>query len=155
MGIYDSVDSYWSWDGDYAIGPDGDLKDTSDDFLSSLEQEIATVVKSEVGDWQLNPLIGATLTDFLGEPNTRENGKLIEDRVRFKIIDAGIVAPEDLSVRVVPTGIHTLMIMINVMTVATTDNRLEVGSAVSVNIIYDTMENGLFFLPPGEQKFQY
>jgi hypothetical protein len=147
MGLYDSVDAYWTWDGDYAIGNNGDLKDTEEDLLLSLEQEIATVVKSELLDWELDPIVGATLSDFVGEPNTRENGRLIEDRIRFKLVDVGIVAPEDLTVRVVPTGVHELLIMINVLTLATEGNRLTTADSVSVNISYDTMENGLFFLP--------
>jgi len=147
MAIYDSVDLFWSWDGDFGIGTDGDVRDTGEDYLLSLIQEIHTVVKSEIGDWEGDPMVGATLSDFIGEANTRENGKKLEDRVRYKLIEAQVVRQDDLSVRVVPVSIHQVMIMINVVVVATTENKLNVGDQVNVNLLYDTMENGLFFMP--------
>jgi len=152
MAIYDSNDLFWTWDGDLAVGKDGDIKDTSDDLLLSLQQEIATIVKSELGEWEAEPLLGCTLSDFLGEPNTRENGEAIENRIRIKLVETNIVQREDLGVRVVPTGPHQLMIMINVSVVATGNNQLTVADPVSVNILYDTMENNLFFMPPVVSK---
>jgi len=148
MGLYDSNDIFWTWDGDFATGPDGDLKDTSDDPLLSLRQEIMTVVKSEIGDWELDPSMGATLSDFLGEPNNRENGEAIENRIRTKLVETNLVQREDLSVRVTPTAPHQVMIMINVIVTASTANQLNTSNSVSVNLLYDTMENNLFFFPP-------
>ena len=148
MGLYDAVDVFWTWDGDMATADDGDLKDTSSDYLLSLRQEIQTVVKSEVGEWELDPTIGATLSDYLGEPNTRENGAAIENRIKTKMIEVNLVQREDLSVRVTPVGPHQIMILINVVVVASTQNQLNATNSVSVNLLYDTMENNLFFFPP-------
>ena len=147
MAVYDSIDLFWSWDGDFDTGPDGDIRDTSYDYLASLIQEIHTVVKSEIGDWENDPMVGATLSDFLGEPNTKENGRRLEDRVRTKLIEAQVVRAEDVAVRVVPINIHQVMIMINVMVAVTANNHLQIGDKVNINILYDTMENGLFFMP--------
>ena len=127
MGLYDNNDAYFTWNGDYAVGDDGDLKDTSDDMLLSLRQELHSVVKSELTDWQMDTLVGASLSDFIGEPNTRENGKAIEFRIKQKIIEAEIALPGDITVRVVPVGIHEIMIMITITTLATSQNKLVVG----------------------------
>jgi hypothetical protein len=148
VALYDSIDLKWTWDGDYCIGDDGDLGDTKEDYLLSLVQEIHTVVKSEIDDWVSNPLLGATLSDFLGEANTRELGQRIQDRIRQKITDISLVNSGDLSVRVEPISVSQVAIMINVLVVATENNKLTIGEPVSVNLLYDTMENNLFFMPP-------
>ena len=148
MGNFDTIDCLFSWDGDYSKGEDGDLGDTSSDRLLSLRQELLTVVKSEIGDWELDPQVGATLSDFLGEPNTRENGEALENRLRTKIIEVGIVQREDLDVKIIPVGISQILILVNVLVVATVENGLDITDAVSINLLYDTMENNLFFMPP-------
>ena len=148
MSLYDSNDFFWTWDGDIAPANDGDIRDTIADPLLSLRQEIMTAVKSEVGDWELDPAMGATLSDYLGEPNTRENGTAIENRIRTKLVEMNLVQREDLSVRVTPASAHQIVIMINVIVTATIANQLTATNSVSVNLLYDTMENNLFFFPP-------
>ena len=147
MSLYDSTDLFWTWDGDFATGDDGDIKDTSSDALLSLRQEIATIVKSEIGEWEADPTLGATLSDFLGEPNNRANGEAIESRIAIKLVEASIVQREDIDVKATPVSVHQLMIMINVLVIGTVSNKMQ-ASTVSVNLLYDTMENNLFFMPP-------
>ena len=148
MAIYDSTDALFSWDGDYAIGEDGDLADTSDDLLQSLVQEIQTIVKSEIGDWLSDPSVGSNLSDFVGGPNTQQAANNIHDRLVVKLTENGVVSQDDLSVQIVPVGIYQLMIMITVSVAVTVNNKLVAGEAVHVNIIYDTSENGILFLNP-------
>lgn len=150
MPNYDLVDLDWTWDGDYAVGDDGDVKDTSYDYLQSLQNEIGTVVKSELLDWEKDPTIGANLSDFNGEPNTRLLGEAIERRVENALTDIGVVNGGDLSVRVIPVGPHKVMIAVNVVAFASTRNRLTVSEPVSVNLVFDTSENGMVFL--GEMR---
>lgn len=147
MGLYDSVDLDWAWDGDYVVGEDGDLGDTSDDYVRSLETEIATIAKSALLDWEKDPTIGATLDDFVGEANTRETGGAIEDRLRFQILDAGIVRAEDLAVRAVPIGMYRIMVVITVTAIATSNNRLDVSNPVVVTLAFDTTEQSVMVLP--------
>jgi hypothetical protein len=147
MGNYDSIDLDWAWDGDYITGSDGDIGDTSDDYVRSLETEIGTVAKSALLDWERDPTIGAQLDDYVGEANTRETGGKIEDRLRFQIIDAGLVRPEDLAIRAVPIGIYRIMVVITVTTLATSNNRLEVSDPVVVTLVFDTTEQSVMVLP--------
>lgn len=147
MADYDSIDLDFMWDGDYAIDGNGDIQDTSYDYLQSLRNEIANIVKSELLDWEQDPTIGANISDFLGEPNTREMGELIEDRVRTSLISARVVLPEDVSVRVVPVGVHRVLITVSVLVVATANNQLNVSEPIVASVIFDTMEQGLFVLP--------
>ena len=49
MGFYDSIDLDWSWDGDFDTGDDNDLKDTSDDYIRSLETPLFKVRPGDIG----------------------------------------------------------------------------------------------------------
>jgi hypothetical protein len=147
MANYDNIDFSWSWSGDYEIDGSGDLKDTSFDYIQSLKNEIMTIVKSEVGDWKASPNYAATLSDYVGEPNTRENGKSIEERITSALTSNSVVNRGDLQVRVVPVNIHQVMVMIRVQAQSTAQNSLVVGEPISVNLVYDSNENNIFFMP--------
>jgi len=153
MGQYDSIDLDWTWDGDYMVGNDGDIKDTSDDLLKSIETEVATIVKSDALDWEKDPFIGASLSDFVGEANKRETGKRIEERVLLALGAADILQTGDLEVKVVPISAHQVMIMITIYTYWSSGNRLSAGEPISVNLVFDTMERDLFFFPPPGERF--
>jgi len=155
MALYDSIDMDFSWDGDYAISDDGDLKDTTYDYLQSLRNEIHNVMRSEFGDWELNPNFGANASDFRGEPNTRETGTAIEERFRARIVAAGIVRAGDLGVRVVPVGIHQVMVVINISATATPANGLTAGELLTITLLYDTLEDSVFYLEKSKQEKDY
>lgn len=148
MGNYDSIDLDFTWSGDYVVGQDGDLGDTSDDFIRSLVNEVRTVCQSEYGDWERDPAVAADLADFRGEPNTRVTGDKIRDRVKSRIVSTGIVRAEDLFVRVTPVHIHQVLVMIRIQAQATPGNSLVVGEPIQINLIYDSSEHDIFFLPP-------
>jgi len=155
MSDYDSIDLEFTWDGDYAIDDDGDIRDTSYDYLQSIRNEVANIVRSELLDWEREPTIGANLSDFLGEPNTREMGQLIQDRVKTALIAAGIVLSEDVSVRVIPVGVYKVMIAISILAIATTNNQLDISDPIVVSTIFDSTEQGLFVLPWGQTEFDF
>lgn len=139
---YDDIDLDMSWDGDLIKDDSGDLKDTSDDFLLSFKNQIFKRIKSDLKDWRDDPEIGAGLGDFIGEPNTAENGRLMEQRVRASLLD--IVQPSDLEVRVIPIGIHRVLINLRVQVLATPENELRAGEQITVSFIYDYFERGVF-----------
>lgn len=150
MANYDHIDADFTWDGDYFIGSDGDLADTQDDTIRSLLNEVRTVIRCEVGDWELHSMIGANLADFLGEPNTSASAKAIEERVVSSLVSAGLVQSSDVKVRVVPVQNHIVLIMIAISAEATYRNSLAAGEPAVVSFTYDSMEDSVFFLPPSE-----
>lgn len=146
-GYYDSVDLEFSWNGDFSLGSEGDLGDTRDDYLKSLLQEIHTVCASYAGEWELYPGLGASLREFIGEPNTRRIGEAIRERLRIALISAGLVAEGDLKVRVTPVHRHRVLIIVAVSVVPTSFNRLDtVTNTVSVSLVFDFIEQGIHFL---------
>lgn len=147
MANYDTLDLDWSWDGDFYIGEDGDIKTNDDDLVRSLENEIQTVLKSEFDDWESHPTLGANLSDFRGEPNTRETGRAIEERVISRLTSINLVKAEDIAVRVTPTSSSQVMIAISVRAVPTPSNRLNLGERILTTLLYDTLEDSVFFIP--------
>jgi hypothetical protein len=156
MAIYDSIDFKWTWDGDYVLGQDGDIADSgsSGDYLESLITEVHTVLRSEFGDWQYDPNLGTNLSDFVGEPNSRENGQQIEQRIQSRLVAAQLLRPEDVIVKVIPTGKHEIFVTITVNATSTPLNKLEPGSSLIVSLVYDTLEDNVFFLDQSESARQ-
>jgi hypothetical protein len=142
---YDSIDFAWTGNGDLSF-EEGDIADTSSDTLLSTVQEIQTVCRSSLQDWEIWPGIGAGLDDFIGEANTEETSNLIHDRLRLAIISQGIVDEEDLLITIVPTHRFEVLIIIRVDAIATPYNSLANGNLLVVQAVYDYMEKGIFFL---------
>ncbi len=147
MAVYDSIDLEFTWDGDYTIGDDGDIGDTEDDYITSLIQEIRTVVQGDFGDWEKFPNLCAGLNDFNGEPNTRSTAKKIEDRVFSKITSIGLVKAEDLQVKSAPIGTSQILVTVRVQATPTPNNSLQLGQPLIITLVYDSIEQSVFFLP--------
>jgi len=141
-GNYDSIDLDWIWSGDFVIGDDGDLADTSEDLLLSLINEITTIVKSEAGDWAEEVNVGADLDDYIGEPNTRPTAEAMTTRLETAL--SIIVNPNDLNVRLVPVHIHKILIMLSVQVRATQENNASPGDIINLSFVYDYFEKGIF-----------
>lgn len=154
MANYDSIDAKWTWDGDYVVGFDGDIggSEADGDYLESLLTEIHTVLRSEFDDWQLDPNVGTNLSDFRGEPNDRETAVRIEQRIKGRLAAARILKAEDIAVRVVPTGRHEVLIIISLNVTSTPQNNLEPGQPLVVSVVYDTLEDSVFFLDESQES---
>jgi hypothetical protein len=155
MSSYDAIDLEWTFDGDFAIGKDGDLKDTSYDTIQALIQTIQSIIRSKFKDWKEHPTFATNLQEFRGEPNTREVGKRIEQRVFSALVNHNIVRPEDLTVRVVPIHIHQVGIFIRISALATPQNSLELGEPIVVATIYDSVEDSVFYVPENQLERDY
>lgn len=154
MANYDSIDLDWSWDGDFGIDVTGDVLDTSSNFLRSIVNEVQTVIKSESLDWEKDVTLGSDLSDFQGEPNTADTGQAIQDRIKAALVNQGIVQSGDLTVKVVPVHNNQVMIMIRINAEPSTRNGLGLGEQVKVDLVYDTLESGVFFLLDDNNKKQ-
>ncbi len=147
---YDSVDFSFTWDGDF-ISEDGDLRTTDDDLMASLRTEVLNVIKSELQDWREDPGVGANISDFIGEANIPETARLMEARLKASL--SVIVQPEDLFIRVVPVGPHKVMITLQIEVLATRANKLATGDLVSITLLFDYMERGVFATIEDLNKF--
>ena len=146
MAVYDDIDFDFSWNGDYLLGNDGDLSDTSDDTLRSLIQDIHSICASAFNDWEFSPRRAAELDDFIGEPNIITTGDRIHDRVRLALTSNGVVLEDDLDIRVIPVHIHKVLIIIKINATATPLNKITRGQVLIVQLVFDFFEQGIFFL---------
>lgn len=145
-GVYDALDAAWSWRGDFLPSDTNDLKDTSEDFLLSLCDQLHIVCASALKDWEIYPNRGATLDDFIGEPNTRTTGSHIHDRLRVAITSAGLVEEEDLDIKVFPVTNFKVVIVIRVSAVPTAYNKISAGEKIQVSLVFDSSEQQVSFL---------
>lgn len=139
--IYDKIDLLWTPRGDFRIN-NGDLGDTETDPLRSLHQEVLTRIKSSIGDWQNFQKIGASLTDFVGEPNNKNNAEAMKTRIISSLTNDGLINTADLSVKYLPADIDRIIIRISIKVSPTAING---GSNnLSINLLYNYAENNIF-----------
>ena len=82
--------------------------------IPTLKQNIMTRIKTLNPEMEFDPEIGADLSTFIGLPNDRESGRLIEEAIISVLTFDGMIAPEDLSVRAVPVDLTEMLIRIEV-----------------------------------------
>jgi len=141
-GNYDSVDLDFSWDGDLLLDNQGDIKDTSEDLLLSIRNEMFTIVKSSLGDWKEDITVGADLDDFVGESNSRETAENIKIRLESSL--SQLVSVSDVEIRVTPVSIYKVLISLSLAVLATAENRIQSGTVISATFLYDYLEKGVY-----------
>tara|TARA_R100001082_G_C4340188_1_gene149756 strand:+ start:172 stop:600 length:429 start_codon:yes stop_codon:yes gene_type:complete len=131
-----SVDLHWSQDGDFSLGPNGDLRKANAEKGRVARQLVAKRLQSAKGDWIFVPELGAGLASFAGLPNTRETGQMIKSAVYSALIDGGILNSRTLDIKVVPTAKHRITVLVYAEIVMS-------GEPVMINMEYDLRENKL------------
>lgn len=105
-------DLFLNEEGDVELGFDGDLKVIYDDEVTV--QSVIFRLKTYAGDYELAPLCGASLEDYIGEPNTRLLGREVEERVIHALTYDGFLTTDAFTVRVSPISQTALLILITV-----------------------------------------
>lgn len=141
--LYDKVDLYWTFDGDFLVGPEGDLLDTSDDVLLSLTQEIKTRIMGDQEDWELYPDVGAGLSDLIGEPNNKMTAEAGKAKIIAALTRDGLVASADLHIKYAPVGPYSLLYKLTVATVPTDKNYNT--AFIDVSILFNYKDGNLHF----------
>lgn len=135
------VDLWWGWSGDLVIGPDGDLKDTSEHDLVSFMQEAQTRLRGELYDWALHPHIGASLTDLVGETNSRETAEDGKTRIIAALTKDSFVDTLRIKVRYVPVGLHKILYSV-VLSVP----NIGADEIVNLSLLWDAEASTILFL---------
>lgn len=152
MANYDTIDLDFTWDGDFKIGTDGDIADTRLDLIQSLRNELHNIMRSEFADWELHPNLGANISEFRGEPNTRETATAMRTRIVTKVVGATVVQPEDISVEILPVGRSQVMVTIAINAAATPNNNLDPNQPLAIAFLYDSLEDSVFFLEESQTE---
>ena len=140
--VYDKNDLAWTFRGDIVISHNGDIMDTDADPLRSLFQEVTTRIKSDLGSWKLNPGIGASLSDFVGEPNNKLTAEAMKTRIKASLTKDGLVSSGDLNIKYMPIDIDRLMFRVSIKVAQTAKNA---GSEnLQINVVYHYTENNVY-----------
>ena len=140
---YDAVDFNTTEDWDLKISENGDIAVTDTDLILSLKQQVIGILKSEEGDFQLYPTLAANLSDFIGEPNSRENAKRIEQRIKSILINGNIVQKGDLEVIVNAVTSDTVAIEILIGAIPTMYNSVE--REVSMSFFFSSSDGNILW----------
>lgn len=118
---YDAVDCLWTSRGDYYIS-NGDIMDTSNDPLRSLVQETKTRAGSDQGDWAVYPELGASITDYVGEPNNKETCESIKIRIQSALTRNGYINSNDLKIMYMPVNAEKTLFRVKIEVLPTVLN---------------------------------
>jgi len=141
--LYDGVDFLWDGTtGDFAMSNRGDWASTEYDPLQAIAQYIYTVAKSDRGDWREAPLIGATLSDFIGEPNSKETGMKIKKRLASALQAYGGVTLSDLFIDVIPVSKEQVAISLSLNVMPTPRNKS--SRVIKRTYVYSYVENNVY-----------
>ena len=146
MANYDSVDLLMSEDGDLQIDPEGDLYSTSHDRIIAIQQDIRNIIQNTTGAFEHYPTLAADLTEFVGEPNTRENAEAIARKIERTLINLGTVLKGDIKVEVNASGLNSVMIQVMLLAYPTIYNT--VSSQVVITLFFNSTD-GLIMWAPG------
>mgnify|MGYP007046950537 CR=1 FL=1 len=136
---YDGIDLLWSNTGDLVIGHEGDVGDTSFDSLLAAGQDIYDRCKCDASDYKEAPLVGATISDFTGEPNNAANGAAMRSRLINTLQTYGVFSGSDLSVDTFPVSLTRIAATIQLRVKATQANKN--SQLIQQTIFYDYGEN--------------
>ena len=142
MTFYDGVDLLWSDDGDFCLGRDNDIADTAHDPLLAVAQDVYDRIKSDKGDYSQIPNIGASMSDYIGEPNTRENAKIIEKRIFNSMKVGGPISIGDISLKSFPISRHTLGVRLTLAVQPTQWNKK--SQFIRMHLLYSYSENNVY-----------
>lgn len=138
---YDSTDLVFTTRGDYACF-NGDLASSEEDPLRSLYQEILTRVKSSLGDWEMYPSLGASLEDFIGEPNNKITAEAMKIRMTASLAKDGFLNTSDLNIQYIPVDDDRILFRISVKIAPTAINNN--STSLGIRVLYNYKENNVF-----------
>lgn len=135
---YDSVDLLWTSRGDYFLDS-GDIMDTEKDPLRSLYQEVKTREGSDQGDWSLNPTLGGSISDFLGDSTNKQTAENIKVRLISCLTRDGYIHSSDIDIKYMPISNDTILFRTKIAVQPTAKN----GNSESLVLqgMYNTEEN--------------
>jgi len=134
-------DLEWVWSGDLVLNDGGDVKDTSRNPLLSFIQEARTRVRSDLYDWAIHPHIGAGLSDFIGEPNTKQTAESGKARIIAALIKDDFCNQDAIDVRYVPVDRHQILYRVKIALPDVAESDI-----VTLNLLLTTDEFQVTFL---------
>lgn len=129
-----NVDLYWSTDGDFALGSQGDLKSTEDVQSRTMIQQVFKRLMSSPGDWSMAPEIGVSWERILGQPNSSATGRLLETMINSELTRGGFLSSSEFVVTVFPLGKRELGVLLAITPKG-------VRGEITLTFVYDMRDN--------------
>lgn len=130
-------------DGELVLSPAGDLAITYGD--EQIAQEVVFRLKTTLGDWTLSPTVGASLEEFIGQPNTPLVLAAIEQRINNTLTSDNLLIFPDINA--VSISENEVFILIEFGSLEDDDRIITVQSALD-------LRKGLVFARVGSRDLQ-
>ena len=131
-------DLRWSWNGDLVISHVSDLEDTGLSY-DSFVQEALTRIKSDLGDWVMHENLGSSLTDLIGEPNSKKTAEEGKVRILASLTRDGFCDPGKIKIRYVPVDIYTIYYDVSISLPG-------LKELIRIALAFDSNEKSIIFL---------
>jgi len=106
----------------------GDLEMVEGD--AALAQQIIFRLKTFKGDWTLSPDCGASLEQFIGQPNTRSTRNLIEQAIKSELARGGLVISP--TVTCIQLSEEEVYILVEFASIETSGKKLQIDSQLDL-----------------------
>jgi hypothetical protein len=112
IGLATAVDLLFSKTGDFQL-KNGDFETTENTLYGGIIQDIEDRVKSQPGDWLLQPRRGCALSDSIGQPNNPRTHSELEQAIKIGLVHDLFLRENDFEVIVAPVSRSTVAIRID------------------------------------------
>jgi hypothetical protein len=111
---------------DIGLTNDGDLYLNTDSITlendialsvneEAMKQQIVIRIKTYMGDWLTYPQLGASLADFIGLQNTRENAELIASKIKEVLTYDKFISSSSIEVYSIPVNQDEILFTLRVV----------------------------------------
>jgi hypothetical protein len=128
------IDIYWSTEGDFVLGIQGDFKSTVDVQSRTMIQKVMKRLMSSPGDWAVAPEIGVHWERILGRPNNPETGRFLEIMISSELSRGGFLTTSEFTVTVFPASAKELGVLLKITPKG-------VRGETTLTFVYDMRDN--------------
>lgn len=129
-----NIDLYWSTEGDFVLGAEGDLKNTENVQSRALIQQVFKRLMSSPGDWAMAPEIGVKWERILGQPNNSATGRLLQTMINSELTRGGFLSSSEFVVTVFPLSKRELGVLLAI-------TPRGVRGEITLTFVYDMRDN--------------
>ena len=108
MATYNEIDITMSPDGDLVLDSRKDLRMAAPSGV--VKQDITFRARTEYDDFTPHPDIGADLPSLVGEPNSKENALMAEEKLFTSLTKDNRFNHNDIRVKAVPISMNSIVL---------------------------------------------
>lgn len=134
------TDLLLSDNGDLQVAANGDLKLAGP--IRTAKQDVATRIRTQIGEWDLHPSFGSNLARFYGERNNRENAERMKTGVYRSLVRDSRFRDGSVFVEVAPVGKEEVVVLVQ-LTDSVEGETVENSDAILTTFLFNYQEGDI------------